>query len=319
MLDIADNDTNAVKSAKKYYRALLNSDVQQAILLHSTNFSTFTNELHGSLSGIQLITIDFINNEFDKALQKIDRINADRVPEALYWRAKINQSMQRHNDAISVSQNFIRRHGEHQLVPKVWLILLESFYARRDVRNFERNLTTFSSHKNFNEYQAYLLYLHGLLLEESNRARARTIYSQVINEFPRTQFRVQAEDRLYAMRTAAEAPTQPTTTTQRPPTTPTPPVPTPENNNNVVVSRYEDLTAGAFYVQFGVFSTENAARNYVNTLARDGISAFHITKPVGGRRLFAVIQGPHSNRADAQANVNSFNARNIQTFIFRAD
>ena len=152
-----------------------------------------------------------------------------------------------------------------------------------------------------------------MLHEGQNNNRARALYSQVITEFPTSQFRVQAEDRMYAMRASVEAPATPPVTATPTPTQTTPVI------TNETVNRYEDLTSGSFYIQFGVFSTENAARNYVSTLNRDGVTSFVITKPVEGRRLFAVVQGPFSTRADVQAAHTSFVTKNIQSFFFRKD
>ena len=58
-IDVWDSDS--VKAAKNYFTALLHSDFQQSIILHSTNFSTFPNELYGKKSGVKLISVDFIN------------------------------------------------------------------------------------------------------------------------------------------------------------------------------------------------------------------------------------------------------------------
>jgi cell division septation protein DedD len=228
--------------------------------------------------------------------------------------------MHNFDQAIRISQDFIRVHPNHSLNPNIWLILLESNFSKNDTISFERNLQSFSSHARFNDYKAYLLYLNGLLHEESNNQRARSLYSQVITEFPLSQFRVQAEDRMYAMRASVDSPPITTTTTSPPPT------PQTDRTTNVppvvragAITRYEDLTSGAFYIQFGVFTTENAARNYINILNRDQISTFSVTKPVDGRRLNAVIQGPFNTQADANAQRMINKQKNIQSFIFRKD
>jgi tetratricopeptide (TPR) repeat protein len=311
ILNIDTRDSDSVKAAKNYFRALLYSDFQQSILLHSTNFSSFPNELYGMKSGIKLISVDFVNKEFDKALPKIERIDAEVLPEVVYWRAKIAQLSHNYEEAISLSQGFIRRHGDNDLIPQMWLVLLESYFTKNDLASFERNLQTFSNHDRYNEYKAYLLYLNGLLHEGQNNVRARNLFAQVITEFPMSQFRVQAEDRMYAMRATVDTPGATVGSGASPGTT--------VAFSNVVVGSYEELRAGAFYIQFGVFSTENAARNLSSTLGRDRIATFHITKPVGGRRLFAVVQGPFRTRADAQAVQVEYIRNNIQTFIFRKD
>jgi len=359
-VDVWDSDT--VRATKIYFRALMHNDFTQSILLHSINFSDYPNEIYGKKSGLKLISVDFINKEFDRALPKIERIDSNVLPDVLYWKAKIKQSMHKFDEAIRISQGFIRSHDTHDLIPYVWLILLESYFAKNDIRHFESNLQTFSRHTRFNEYKAYLFYLNGLLHEGQNNNRARSLYSQVISEFPLSQFRVQAEDRLYAMRTTADTqtttapvtpPTPPLVTQQPPPPAPVPPqqpptgqltmdngqleiattgtgdgdiaptgqseIVTTEAAVNPVINRYEDLTSGAFYIQFGVFSTENAARNFINTLNRENIPTFSVSKPVDVRRLYAVIQGPFTTRSEAQAKQVIYIQNNIQSFIFRKD
>ena len=321
LLEINSFDTNSVKAAKNYYKALLLRDFQEIIALHKTNFESFPNEHYGQMSGIQLVSIDFINHEHDEALVRLNQINNDNIPEALYWRIKINQMLFNYNSVITLGQSFIRQNQSHNLIPFVWLILLETYFQQGDLAGFERNYRTFSSYPSFDEYKPYLIYLNASLVERNNIARARTLYSQLVNEYPQTQYRVQAEDRLFALRTNAE---RPPTTTQPPvavtPTQTNPPIPSETTGfRNSVVNRYEDLVLGNYYIQFGVFSTENAARNFVSTLNNDRIQTFHITKPVGGRRLFAVVQGPYQTLSEAQTNQRGYKARNHQSFIFRAE
>ncbi|MCL2062943.1 MAG: SPOR domain-containing protein [Candidatus Cloacimonetes bacterium] len=318
LLVIDSLDSDSLKAAKNYYRALLHKNIEEVMSIHTNNFSTFNNEHYGQMSGIQLVSIDFINHDHDNALIKLNQINNDNLPEALYWRIKINQMLQIHNTVLSLGQSFIRQFPNHQLIPFVWIMILETNSHQGDLSGFERNYRTFSNHSNFEEYKAYLLFLNGMLLERTNVARARTIYSQIVNEFPQSQYRVQAEDRLFALRGNVRG--QPIV--QPPPVNPppnpiTPPIQT--GFGNVVENRYEDLVRDSFYIQFGVFSTEVAARNFVATLNRDGIQTFQITKPVGARRLHAVVQGPYSTQTDAQANQRIYNSRNHQSFIFRAE
>ena len=318
MLDIESSDSSPVRAAKSYYKAIMQSDVQELLLLHTNNFSSFPNEHYGKMSGIQLVTIDFVNHEHEKALAKLSQIG-DSIPEALYWKAKITQLNQGYDEAITICQSFIRQFQSNPLVPYIWLILLESYFYKADLAGFERNLRTFSSYASFDEYKPYLFYLNGRMIEHNNLARSRTIYSQVINEFPLSQFRVQAEDRLFALRTGAERPVSPISPPLTPRVDPPPPIVTPSVTfTNTVVSRYEDLEKDKFYIQFGVFSTENAANNLVTSLNNERISTFHITKPVSGRRLFAVVQGPYPSMAEAQTNQRIYSAGH-QTFIFRAE
>ena len=319
ILAIDPADSDSIVAAKNYFTALLHNDMQQTLLIHATNFATFPAEHYGQMSGVQLVIVDFINHEYDKALLKLEQIGVNRIPDALYWRAKITQLMQRHDEAITLCQNFIRQFPNSSLIPQVWLILLETHYHNRDLTSFERGYRTFLNHQNFNEYKPYLLYLNALLIERTNLQRARALYSQIINEFPLSQYRIQAEDRLYALGVTADR-----TTASSPPPPPrndSPQTSQRESNDfrEVVASRYEDLVKDTFYIQFGVFSTENAAKNLLNNLNKDNVNAFHITKPVGGRRLFAVVQGPYQTLANAQSNQRTLSSKNYQTFIFKVD
>jgi outer membrane protein assembly factor BamD (BamD/ComL family) len=308
---IRDDDDDSIRATKNYFRAILNPNIQNAILNHSINFSTFPREFYGQLSGLELVTIDYINNEFDKALHKLERINSELIPDSQYWKAKIAYSMQRYVDAISISQNFISKHPTHSLIASCWLVVLESYFNRNDLNNFEINMQTFSSHREYNDYKPYVLYLQGQLYENRDVERARRLYTQILVEHPNSQFRVSAEDRIYALRAPEVISTPPSIT---PPTSSTATTVT-----NKPVSRFEDLDKGRFYLQFGVFSTENAARNYVNTLNRARIPTFYLTKQVGGRRHWAVIQGPFNTINQAQEVQRRYDPKKHQSFIFRGE
>ena len=310
MLTLSPNDSSSLIAAKNYFKAVLYTNFEQVLQLHTSNFYNYPNEIYGIMSGLQLISIDFINHDYNNAFEKLEKINTNSLPEVQYYKIKINQAILKFDVAISLGQDFINQHQGHNLIPYVWLIILESYYKKTDLQAFERNYRTFSCYREFDNYKPYLLYLNAYLLEESNLSRARTLYSQIINEFPNTQYRVQAEDRLFTLRLNAD---------RSVPTTQTQPAQTPGTVVNTQVNRYEELTKNLFYIQFGVFSTESAARNYVNTLNRDNVQSFTISKPVGGRRLFAVIQGPYQTMEAAQLNQRNYNTRNHQTFIFKAE
>jgi hypothetical protein len=188
------------------------------------------------------------------------------------------------------------------------VMLLELNYANDDITGFERNLRTFSTTAGFSEYQPYVLYLHGMLLEGTNMNRARGIYNQIIGDFPTSQYRILADDRLFAMRSGEQnRPGQYQAPTILPPVIP-----------NATAIRFEDLATGTVYLQFGIFSTEERARDFVTNLSSENISTFHISKPVDDRRLFAVIQGPFQTNADALRQQRTLSDRH-NTFILRAD
>jgi tetratricopeptide (TPR) repeat protein len=306
MLHVLDRDPPSLKAAKNYFLAVLNPDIQSALLTHSINFTTFPREYYGMLSGIQLISVDYINYEFEKALLKIDRIDTSVIPEALFWKAKIAQTMQRYDEAIQISEYFIIHHADNHMHPNIWLIILECHFYQKNYALFDKNFEIFSAQSEFADYKPYLLFLSGMLSEDNDIPRAGRIYSQIVTEFPTSQYRVQADDRLFQLRVITDTP---------------PPIPPNANtqHTNIVVSRYEDLTPGGHYIQFGVFDIERNATNYVATLSRDRISTFCITKPVGGRRLFAVVQGPFPSQRAAQDVQMVYINKKIQTFIFRAE
>ena len=309
LLIIEKNDTNDTIAGKNYYSAILEQNIQEKILKHSKNFDKYPKEFYGQLSAIQLITIDYINKEYDKALLKINAINTDKIPEALYWKAKIIQSLQRYDEAIQICQNFIRRHNNNYMLSQIWLILLESYYYKLDIKNFESYSSQFLKNYKEVDYHAYLKYLNGIMYQQSNITKAIEIFTEIITDFPYTQFRVQAEDKLYQLRNNKNLTDEIISTTSN----------TEHLFNNVIVDRYEDLTKEKYYIQFGVFSTENTARNYVKNLSSKKISAFYISKPVSDKRLHAVIQGPYNTISDAQLSQADLNQKNYQTFIFKAE
>jgi tetratricopeptide (TPR) repeat protein len=302
LLEIMPTDTDATKATKLYYQAVLTVDVQHSIALHSQNFSRYRDEFYGQLSGIQLISVDYINKEYNQALIKIDRINAEVLPEVLYWKAKIAQEMQRYNEAIFIGENFINKYQDNHMFINVWLIVLESCFYKNDINAFEQHLSAFSDFPELVEYKPYLLYLNGMLYEVTNPTKARNIFTQIINDFPLTQYRVQAEDRLYAMRTNTDRST-----------VTSPPAP------QVTVSRYEDLEKNKWYVQFIALNTEKAAKDYVETLKKNKVVAFHISKPVNDKRLFAVVQGPFPSLKQAQDAKSDLEGKKYQTFIFKVE
>jgi len=303
---INTHDSSAEKAAKSYFKGILTTDISSAILTHSINFNDYPDEYYGQLSGIQLVSIDFINNEYDKALLKIENINSIIVPEVLYWKAKITFAMQKYDTTISICQTFLSSHPTHSLAPKMWVTVLEALYHKADKVNFEKNYNVFASHASFTEYKPYLLYLNGYLNETSDIPKATNLYSTIITAYPASQFRVQAEDRLFLLRQHRD---------------PSPITQNPTNNTpfkNVVVDKYENLRKGSFYIQFGAFDTEIRAKNLSGNLTRDKISAFTITKPVDNKRVFAVIQGPFGTLRDAEKAQGRINSKKHPTFIFEA-
>jgi tetratricopeptide (TPR) repeat protein len=345
LLEFKDKDNAELRSVKYYFKGILDSDLGKAIDTHTINFISYPTHYYGQLSGIQLIILDYINKDYNKALVNVERVNSYEVPDALYWKAKIFQALQRYDEAIAISQNFILSQDENQLIQKVWVIILECYYCKRDILNFDKYYEQFSKHKNFSEYKAYILYLQGLLNEKHNVSKSLIVYDMVITEFPESQYRVQAEDRLLAIRNGMEyAPdfplpsvdNTPVITIPTPPqniiipeptpitTTPTP-VPTPTINvipnttiSNVEFSRYEDLPKKSYYLQFIATSVENSARNLVNTLKKENINVFYITKPVNNNRLFAVVQGPYESIQQAQEAQKKI-PKQYETFIFKTD
>jgi len=304
---LTETDTPAEQATKHYYNALVAPDFQNALLLHSMNFNINPNEYYGQLSGIQLISIDFINKEYNKASQQINKIDSQAVPEVLYWKAKVAFAQQRYDEAITICNSFIASHASHNLTPNMWVIILEALYHKSDRRSFERNYDIFARHNQFDEYKSYLLYLNGQLNEESDTQKAIRLYNQVISEFNTSQYRVLAEDRLFALRhntgsAISPAETQPTNT---------PFV-------NVVVSKYEALNKGAYYIQFGVYATEGRAKNYIRELSKAKIPTFSITKPVNKNIMYAVIQGPYNSKRSAETAQQRIN-RKYPTFVFHAE
>ena len=315
ILDLEALDNNEIRAAKFYYQAVLTSEMEVSKNLHSLNFTTYRTEFYGQLSGIQLISLDFVNKEYDEALRKTEQINSDRLPEVLYWKAKINQLKQDYDTAISISENFIRKHNDNHLVNQVWLIIFESNFYQRDTSAFEKNYQTFSKQSGFIDYNPYLLYLNGMLYEGLDNTKARGLYTQIVSDFPTSQFRVQAEDRLFGLR----SPSANQNSNLPPPIIPSPPPPVSvvqPTFRNSVVSRYEDLSMGEYYIQFGALEDEYRALNLVNLLKDENIDSFHITKPVSGRTWYAVIQGPYASHDFAVEAQNKLRSRRNQSFIF---
>ena len=302
-LNIHDLDSNSVRAAKNYYQAVLSNDIQYTLLSHSLNFTSYPTEYYGQLSGIQLISIDFINNEYDKAILKIEKIDIIIFPEVIYWRAKIAFALEKYDEAIQLGQLFLKEHQSSKMAPQVWLVIFESLFYKKELNNFERNLETFSKSNVFNEYRPYLLFLHGHLSEFFDIQKSKNIYAKVIAEYPTSQFRVQAEDRLFALRVQNEIVI--------------PPLSTPFKNK--VVNKYEDLTKGGFYIQFGVFASERVAKNYVDRLNKEKIATFQISKPVSDKRMFAVIQGPYPTMINAQETQAKLDTKKYQSFVFKAE
>jgi len=304
---VTETDTQAEQAAKHYYNALVAPDFQNALLLHSMNFNINTNEYFGQLSGIQLIGIDFINKEYNKATLQINKIDSQAVPEVLYWKAKVAFAQQRYEEAITICNSFIESHSSHNLTPNMWVIILEALYHKNDRTNYERNYNLFARHSKFEEYKPYLLYLNGQLNEANDTQKATRLYNQVISEFTTSQYRVLAEDRLFALRHNTSSGTIPITT---------PPTNTPFAN--VVVSRYEALNKGAYYIQFGAYATEGRAKNHIKELTKAKIPTFSITKPSGNTIWYAVIQGPYNSKRSAEAAQQRINKK-YPTFLFQAE
>lgn len=319
ILNIENNDNNEKKAAKNYYKALLDKDIRNSLINHNSNFQNYENQFYGQLSGLQLVIIDFINREYDKALTKLTKINSALIPDAVYWNAKILQTIHRYNEAINMAYSFIKKNPSDLKIAYYWLIVLESTYYTKNLSSYEKYLSEFSKNSTFSEYKAYLLIYNAILYETSvsppDLQKAANIYQEIIKDFPESRFRVQAEDRLYALRN----------NTTSPPISSSPNViPSPIGvilplYKNKPVSRFEDLDSKAFYLQFGVFSTRSAANNFLNTLNKNNISTFVITKPVSGKTMFAVIQGPFLERAKAIEYQNSYKQSDKNSFMFFVD
>jgi len=304
---VTETDSPAEQAAKHYYNALVSPDFQNALLLHSVNFNTHPDEYYGQLSGIQLISIDFINKEYGKATQQINKINSVTVPEVQYWKAKVAFALQRYDEVITICNNFVTGYASHSLIPNMWVIILEALYHKNDRQSFERNFDIFARHSKFDEYKPYLLYLNGQLNEANDTQKAIRLYNQVVSEFTTSQYRVLAEDRLFALRHNTGSPATPEVT---------PPANT--TFTNVVVSRYEALRKGAYYIQFGAYATEGRAKNHIKELSKAKISTFSITKPSGNTIWYCVIQGPYSSKRSAETAQQKINKK-YPTFVFLAE
>ena len=315
VLDSEPNDNNEIKAAKLYYQAVLNADLDISKNIHTLNFTTYRHEFYGQLSGIQLISLDFVNKEYDEALKKVTQINSNLLPEVLYWKAKITQLKHDYDEAISIADDFVTKYPNNHLYNQVWLIILESYFYKKDIPSYEKNYQSFSKQTDFNDFKPYLLYLNGLLYEGLDNGKSRSLYSQIVSDFPTSQFRVQAEDRLFALRSVSSNQNNSLPI----PIIPSPPPPTPStitSFHNVVVSRYEDLSFGHFYIQFGALEDEYRAIDLVNILKNENIDAFHITKPVGTKTWYAVIQGPYAEYNLVSEAQNKLTTRRNQSFIF---
>ncbi|MCK9330590.1 MAG: SPOR domain-containing protein [Candidatus Cloacimonetes bacterium] len=306
------SDNQETQSAKMYYAALLDNNIQNSILLHSENFSNNTRQLYGQLSGLQLAIIDYINKEYSKALNKLEKINYNDIPDALYWKIKITQLLQNHHEATNLSLSFIKKFPNHNKIPNIWLIVLESAYYNHNLTAFEKYLNDFAQSTEFINYKAYLLIYQGMLYEMINTKASITtaidIYQTIINNFPQSQYRIQAEDRLFALN-------KPGSTTNNT-TTPIPPISQISAFNNKIVSKYEQLDKNNYYLQFGVFSTQKSANNYKNILDKANIPCFVINKPVSGKTMYAVIQGPFNQKPDALNQQNTYDCKKYKSFLF---
>jgi len=303
LLLINETDPYPLIAAKQYYQAVLEGDLDKSLILHELNFQMMEKEFYGQLSGIQLIAIDFIKKDYEQALRKINKINADQLPEVLYWKAKILQTAQRYDEVITICQTHLTKYPQNHTQENMFVILLECFFYKKDLRAFEKNYDQFSHHSDFQGIQPYLLYLNALLYEELNTARARSIYQQIIATFPTSQYRVQAEDRIYSLRNAGQRNT----------------IVAPQPIDIDKVSRYEDLPSTLYYIQFGVFAEESTAQKYVNSLAKDNIKAFYVSKPIEGKRLYAVVQGSFTTLRQAQGEEKKINQQKYKTFIFKVE
>ncbi len=308
-------DSAEVLAAKTYYKALFNKNIQESLLLHTDNFTKHSKQFYGQLSGLQLSLIDFINKEYLKALNKLDKINHEDILDAVYWKAKINQNLQKYHEATNISLSFIKKSPSHNKTPYHWLIVLESAYYTKNLKSFEKYYNDFSKHSEFSNYQAYLMIYLGILYEtidkQPNIKKASEIYLSIINIFPESQYRIQAEDRLFALRDPSKS--------DNTVITPLPPVSNIPVFNNKIVSRYDQLDKKKFYLQFGVFSTQKAADNYKSTLDKSAITSFVITKPVSGKTMYAVIQGPFEKRTEASEYQKLHTSKNYQSFPFFVD
>jgi TolA-binding protein len=311
-LIIDKSDSNAIKAVKLYYQAMLAGDIPKTMELHSTNFNSHKKEQHGLLSGLQLVIINFVGRNYANALSIANQIDTKKIPDVLYWRAKITQLNGNYREAIAIAENYLKQNNI-TMVNDAWLVILESNYYLGNISNFENNYELFMKQPESNSFKPYLLYLNGMLYEKTNERKASTIYNQIIKEFPTSQFRVQAEDRIFSMKTGStHADRQVQTPRDTQPITPVNRI-EPQSPTDL-----SDLPKGKYYIQFAAFDDENAAKNLVATLINDKIQAFHITKPVNQKIWFAVIQGPFDGYSIATEAQKKLGRRANQSFIFEA-
>jgi hypothetical protein len=302
LLTATRTDPSNIASARNYYRAMLTIDIERFKELHSENFRDYSFEFYGQQSAIQLVMIDFINREYESAWNKLAEVNTARIPNALYWKAKISQAQNDFTRAIEIIYNFMYIHPEHDLTPIFWVMLLEINSSQYNLTDFEHNLINFRENPRFSEFNAYISYLHGKLVENTNLNLAREIYNNIITEFPSSQYRILAEDRLVAIRTLNQQEHQ---VDEVAPERPLP---------AVTARRVDELPSGTVFLQFGAFSTDVAARNFSTELNNQNIQTFPVFR--GSDNRFLVILGPFLAENEAQRQRNLLENRH-QTILLR--
>ncbi len=309
-LRINQSDSPELTAAKLYFSGKLAKTTDKTFQFFSQASTNYPNTDYGQLALLEGVKIDFFNRNYDQALVSLQKIKD--CPEKDYWKIRSYYFKNRLNEMMESANTLFKRYPQSEYVPEIYCLILETYQNANKMSEFNIVKENFKYHKNYLDFEPFVLYNEGLLMEKQQLySKALLSFNQLVEKYPSSQYRVNADDKIIIINKIVQQ--NKPELSETPQTIAQPQVPKGNQNKPVTC---EKLEKGQAYLQYGVFALLKSAETYKKSLESQGITPFVIEKMINDKAHFAVIQGPFKDKTEAMEFLQKTKANNINSFLF---
>ncbi len=279
--------------AKKYYQKVINLQPSNSEFLDKANLSI------GKLS--------FIHSDYDKASKYFSKALVKEEhksnPDAIYWLAETSYMQKKYHKAIKYFTLYIEVGKDAEKLEMSMLGICNSYYSLGKYHlasaSFKRLMSS-GFNDNFRDLSLYGL--GNCYKELGEYSLAVDYYKKVIKEYPFSDIRYKAEDKLLAI-----------------------------HNEDKELVDYKEILAnvsgssdnssldreGSYSLQLAAFIKMENAQQYKKELEKKGWKPYIFSKIVKGRKYFAVALGPYSNKDKVNKQIEKLKKQSIDYMIIK--
>lgn len=309
LLRISPSDAKDLVSCKLFFTAKTAKTTDNAIQFYKRASQNESSCIYSQKAFLELAKLDFFNRDYISALDKLSKINL--IDEKYYWQTRIYHIQKKLSIAAISANSYLSNKTDEPMAFEINCILFDIYLQQLKINEFSALKTKIKQYSNYRYYEAYILYKEALLYDKTNNYNyAIDTLKSIIARFPKSQYRVMADDLLIELNkkiVPQNKPAEPNITISQPDA--------PKVNKNSLLD-LSDLKKNKAYLQYGIFSTQKAGETYKTQLEAQGLKPFMITKFVNNKQHFAIIQGPFDSKNEANKFLNQINSNNINGFIF---